>query len=310
MRRKIIREKFAGSMLGTAVGDALGAPIEGWGGSVEGKMVSGRYTDDTHMMIGVAESLIEKKKFDGKHMALTFMQNFYQEPWRGYGPGPPRVFRLIKKGEKWNRASENLYSGGSYGNGGAMRVAPIGLFFYDDPEMLYQVACNCARITHAHPLGMEGAALQALAVALATGYNGEAKPQGFLRELSEFIHSEVYRDKVDKIYRLLSKKGDKGTVVKELGNGIEAFNSVPSAIYSFLSNIDSFKEAVIYAVSLGGDTDTIGAMTGAIAGAYHGVKSIPGEWKDVLENKAKGRDYILDLACRLWKVKINLVDSS
>jgi len=306
MGKEILRKKFAGSMLAAAVGDALGAPTEGWEIVAGRKRIMGRYTDDTHMMIGVAESLIEKKGFDREHMALCFMQNFYQEPWRGYGPGPPRVFRLIKEGESWDKAAKKLYQGGSYGNGGAMRVAPVGLFYYDEPERLYQVACESSRITHAHPLGMEGAALQARAVALAVNGGEKFYPGDFLQKLKDFVRSDVYKEKIDKINLLLSKKEDKARVVKELGNGIEAFNSVPTAIYSFLSNVESLKKAVVYAISLGGDTDTIGAMTGAIAGAYHGVDEIPEEWKDILENKGKGRDYILFLAYKLWEIKINL----
>lgn len=83
-----------------------------------------------------------------------------------------------------------------------------------------------------------------------------------------------------------------------MGNGIEAFNSVPTAIYSFLSHFESFADAVIYAIGLGGDTDTIAAMTGAISGAYHGIKAIPKEWEERLENRA----YIETLAIRLWNV--------
>ena len=90
----MIKSKFIGSMLGSAVGDALGAFVEGfysvrigeWEKIVEEAEVL-RYTDDTHMMIGVAESLIEKRKFDGAHMAETFVKNYY-EPWRGYEPAP------------------------------------------------------------------------------------------------------------------------------------------------------------------------------------------------------------------------------
>ena len=74
---------------------------------------------------------------------------------------------------------------------------------------------------------------------------------------------------------------------------------MPAAVYSFLSHPNSFDEAVIYAISLGGDTDTIGAMTGAISGAYLGIESIPDRWKDKLEN----RSYIEDLAQKLWQLK-------
>jgi poly(ADP-ribose) glycohydrolase ARH3 len=74
---------------------------------------------------------------------------------------------------------------------------------------------------------------------------------------------------------------------------------VPTAIYSFLLHHDSFSKAVLYAISLGGDTDTIAAMTGAISGAYLGIESIPDSWKEKLEN----RPYIEQLARKLWSLK-------
>ncbi|VAX30325.1 hypothetical protein MNBD_NITROSPIRAE02-1339, partial [hydrothermal vent metagenome] len=176
-------------------------------------------------------------------------------------------------------------------NGAAMRVAPVGLFYYNDPEKLREISCQSSRITHSHPLGMEGAALQAYAVSLAI-----RKEQNFPDRLREFTRVDVYRKKMDVLEELLDKKEDRERVVRELGNGIEAFNSVPTAIFCFLAG-SSFKEALIYAVSLGGDTDTIGAMTGAIAGAWWGIDGIPPEWKENLEN----RDYIEGLGMRIWE---------
>ncbi len=91
------------------------------------------------MMIGVAESLIEDKGFNGKHMAYTFIKNF--DPSRGYGLGLPIVFRWISSGEAWDKVSEKLFGGeGSFGNGSAMRVAPIGCFYHDDPDKLRKIA--------------------------------------------------------------------------------------------------------------------------------------------------------------------------
>jgi len=307
MNRETLRSKFLGSLIGTAAGDALGASVEGWRmtaeGDVEALAESGLpliYTDDTHMAIGVAESLIAKRGFDGEHMMRTFIGNYKLEPFRGYGPGPPRIFRMIKGGEAWDRAAEKLYAGGSYGNGSAMRIAPVGVFYHDDPIALKQVACESSQITHAHELGKEGAALQAGAVALATG----AEPSSpfnridFLRGLSDFVEHEVYRQKLRSVERLSGER-DKVRVVLELGNGIEAFNSVPTAIYSFLTHPQSFAQAVIYAISLGGDTDTIAAMTGAISGAYLGIEAIPEAWRRRLEN----REYIEELAEKLWLIK-------
>ena len=294
-----LKSRFLGSLVGTAVGDSLGA-----GGK--------KYTDDTAMMIGIAESLIENKSFDADHMAQIFVRNYDAEPWRGYGPGPPRIFKLIKSGSSWKEAAENIYPGGSYGNGSAMRIAPIGLFYYDNPEKLREFACKSSKITHTHVLGIEGAVLQAYSVALAartepfilrsstTTENGDQRDKyDFLNKLRHFVEVDVYREKLKSMETLLKEAANQSDVIVELGNTVEAFNSVPVAIYSFLANL-GFKNALNYALSLGGDRDTISAMTGAIAGACYGMERIPKEWMDSLEN----RDYIEGLAEKLWQIKI------
>jgi len=291
-------------MVGSAIGDALGASFEGlWINklNIEEFSFHGRWTDDTHMMIGVAESLIANKGFNGEHMAWTFIRNWEREPWRGYGPGPPRVFRMIKSGVAWNEAAKQLYGGmGSYGNGAAMRVAPIGLLYYDDAEKLREAAYKSAEITHTHMLGKEGAAIQAYAVALAVKAESESfNPIDFLEKLIEFTRVDAYKEKLEKAKGLLNND-DKREIIRNLGNGVEALNSVPTAIYCFAKHHESYAKAVLYAISLGGDTDTIGAMTGAIAGAYHGIEVIPSVWVQKLER----RDYIERLADELWKLKM------
>jgi len=294
-------------MIGTAVGDALGAGFEGLQGFTEEHVHTVadrrrvlRYTDDTHMMIGVAESLIAKIGFNGEHMADRFVKNYNWEPFRGYGPGPPRIFASIQAGEAWDKASENLYPGGSYGNGAAMRIAPVGLFYYDDPQKLREVAYQSGHITHAHVLGKEGAALQAYTVGLATTMNPDSpfEREAFLTHLSDFAEQDIYREKLQRMESLWNEP-DRTKIATNLGNGIEAFNSVPAAIFSFLSHPTSFEKAVVYAIRLGGDTDTIGAMTGAISGAYLGLEAIPDKWSVKLENRL----YIEPLAKELWQLK-------
>ncbi len=294
-------------MIGTAVGDALGAGFEGLQGFTEEQVHTVaerrrvlRYTDDTHMMIGVAESLIAKIGFDGEHMADKFVKNYNWEPFRGYGPGPPRIFAAIQAGEAWDKASENLYPGGSYGNGAAMRIAPVGLFYYDDPQKLREVAYQSGHITHAHVLGKEGAALQAYAVGLATTMNPDSpfEREAFLTQLSDFAEQDIYKEKLQRMESLWNDP-DRTKIASNLGNGIEAFNSVPAAVFSFLTHPTSFEKAVVYAISLGGDTDTIGAMTGAISGAYLGLEAIPDKWSVKLENRL----YIEPLAKELWQRK-------
>jgi poly(ADP-ribose) glycohydrolase ARH3 len=302
-----LKSKFRGALLGTAVGDALGAPVEGrsmekvrsvYGEEKVWTMVNGRYTDDTEMMIGVAESLIRIRGFNGADMARTFIQNF--DVKRGYGPGSTGALRMIREGENWDTASKKLFGGeGSYGNGAAMRIAPVGLFYYDDTAALREAAYKSSMITHSHELGKEGAALQAFAVALAV----RGQKEGMLSELEAFVQNSVYKEKIRLIGLLLEKAPPtKKEVIAKLGNGMAAFNSVPTAIHSFL-HAGSFEEGVVSAVSLGGDTDTIGAMSGAISGAYYGDSAIPREWVKQLEAGEKGKSYIRMLAEKLYNSK-------
>jgi len=306
VHREELRLKFLGCLLGTAIGDALGAWREGrrMSRSEDIVFLAERleqliYTDDTHMTIGVAESLIESRGFDGEHMAQTFIKNYDAEPWRGYGPGPPRIFRMIKDGEAWYSAANRLYRGGSFGNGSAMRVAPVGLLYSRNLEKLREIAYQSSSITHSHELAREGAALQACAVALAvnTPSHGDIDKEAFLSKLQNFIQNQLYQEKLARIGELLGEQ-DKAKVIAVLGNGIEAPKSVPTAIYCFLMQPQSYEDTVIYAISLGGDTDTIAAMAGAISGAYLGIEAIPPEWQAKLENK----EYIESLAEKLWQL--------
>lgn len=203
--------RFVSCIVGSAIGDALGSSLEGFRSrdvNLKDLPFFGRWTDDTHMMIGVAESLVANRGFNGEHMAWTFVKNWEEEPWRGYGPGPPRVLRMIKLGVPWERAAGLLYGGaGSFGNGAAMRVAPVDLLYHDDPDKLRAVAYASAEITHTHELGKEEAAIQAFAVALAV----EAEPQsfeatGFLKKLREFTENRVYRKNWKGLRRCWTKK--------------------------------------------------------------------------------------------------------
>jgi len=296
--------------MGTFVGDALGRPVEGWSSrmiqTVHGLLVEmgqGTYTDDTEMMIGIMESLVERPRFDPAHTGGKFLANF--NPHRGYGGRIYGVMDELRCGTAWNKAGTD-----SWGNGGAMRIAPIGFFFYDAPGRLEEAARNCTLITHRHALGVAGALAQARAVGLATlkGIRGEAL------EASEFVDivletvtpvSEEMAGAlrmVKGITRGRELKETIGRIVSCFGCDVSALGAVPPALACFLLT-RSFRESVVVAVNCGGDTDTIGAMAGAIAGAYYGYSQIPSEWLDPLENGPKGRDYVLSLAERLAEIK-------
>lgn len=306
MNQSVLKSKFVGALIGTAVGDAIGMPYEGLTPQEinarctlplemhDGRLPKGSYTDDTELAIGIAESIIANKGLvDKNHILQRFIENFDRK--RGYGFGTMTI--LQKRAN-----AKTLFGTGSYGNGAAMRIAPISLVYYDTPTNLYEAAAKCSEITHAHVLGIEGAQIQAHAIAIAlrsiqSTHSLEATE--FVNEILGIAKHDVYKQKLHKILNLLNEKSDHQLVIDELGNGVEAFNSVPSAVYSFLSNLNSFEDAVTYAVCLGKDTDTIAAMTGAIAGAYLGVEAIPSEWIACLENK----DYIKNLAERVFNLK-------
>jgi poly(ADP-ribose) glycohydrolase ARH3 len=330
-----LRDRFAGAILGTMVGDAIGAPIEGWDaprlnaalealpelpraerelqisvfGLITGADVppgSAYYTDDTQMTFGVAESLIAYPEFDPADMAQRFVANF--QPQRGYGPGAYGVLSALKAGAAWDEPAQNLFGGqGSFGNGAAMRAAPIGLLYCDNLPRLRRVADVSSTITHTHVLGRQGAVIQASAVALALCFDGEENdfaPLTFLEEVKTVVGplEAWYDDGLEDVRTLLFYPPDLLTAAETLVCNIEAHLSVPAALYAFLAHWDSFPEAVQFAVRLGGDTDTIGAMCGAIAGAFHGASAIPPNWLDALENGAKGRDYARQLADELFTV--------
>lgn len=245
-----------------------------------------RWTDDTHMTIGVAESLIACDGFDGTDMARRFVDHYDAQPWRGYGPGPPIVFDQIRGGARWDEPAAELFDGqGSFGNGAAMRAAPVGVFAAHDLAATARIARDTARITHAHERGMDGAAIQACAVAwlvTVTPTPHWLTALALMDELRAVAHTDALRSKLQDVERL-SRQASPARAVRVLGNGIAAEEAVPAALFAFIRHIGSFTDAVTQAVRLGGDTDTIAAMTGALAGAFSGASAIPAAWRTRLE---------------------------
>jgi poly(ADP-ribose) glycohydrolase ARH3 len=245
------------------------------------------------------ETLVEKGEFDPAVCATKFQQNF--EPWRGYGRRIWGVMESIRQGIPWNQVGTD-----SFGNGGAMRIAPIGLFYYRDLQALKENAILSARITHNHPEGLAGAVAQATAVGLALLHglsNDRIEAERFVDRISAQVSDldQGFAESLDGIKSISASctSHPNGSLVKIIealtaryGLSLRAIESVPAAIGAFVLT-HSFREAVILAVNLGGDTDTIGAMAGAIAGAYYGHDQIPQEWLNPLENEAKGRDYVI-----------------
>lgn len=300
----ILKERFKGCLMGLAVGDALGGKFEAQSAdSIRARFPSAEqliaypqeeiwYTDDTQMAIGVCEALIERGEIVEEVLCRTFVANYL--PSRGYGRGTRAVLDAMEQGHDYRQAAEQHFPGGSFGNGAAMRVAPVGLVFHNDRLRLWTQARLSALPTHHHPLGIEGAQLLALGVALCTGMEQFDRPN-FFTALLNACESAEYRDKIKVAERVQSPNDLAG-----LGNRIEALYSVPTAIASFALTPESFEATISNVILLGGDTDTLAAMAGALSGAYLGMSRLPARLVSFLESSPKGGAYIQQLAEQLF----------
>jgi poly(ADP-ribose) glycohydrolase ARH3 len=301
-----LKEKYLGGMIGSALGDAIGelafryrtendlrARLE--------QLNELRYTDDTAMSIGLAESIITKGDIDQQDLGDTFRRNFLREPWRGYASGPPTIFSIVERyGATYREAAESLFgSEGSLGNGAAMRIISVGLFFHNSAD-LDEKACLSASVTHAHPVGMDGAAVQAKAVALAVNMDPKESfsSNAFIDTLIEFAKTPEIKEKMQLVKRLISENTAPSNAADQVGRTVSVHESMPFAIFSFLRHPKYFEDCLFCAILNGGDRDTLGAMACAVSGAYLGIEYIPQVWLEKLEN----RSYIEDLALRLSEI--------
>lgn len=305
-------DKCIGTLLGTAVGDILGAGVEGYSREdifktyreVRNFLHSGReygcYTDDTEMTLALAQSILECKGVDAEHCAGSYI-SFYN-PWRGYGAGTHAALNALSRGVDSKKTGYLMFDGGSFGNGGAMRIAPVGLVYCnEDDKKLKKAVYDAVRCTHVHPEGIDGALVQAKAAALLTNIHdpGDFEQGAFLDTLCNISTCAVMKMKIMYLKNVLKKEISDAPAIDYLGNGIRASETVSCALLAAVRYFQEPEEAVIKGVNFGGDTDTIGAMTGALMGALHGKDWIPRRWLDNMENEENGKDYIVKLASGL-----------
>jgi poly(ADP-ribose) glycohydrolase ARH3 len=299
-RRHEADDRARGALLGTFVGDALGMPYEGAPRRSipavlemeDARLGRGTYTDDTQMTIALAESLLRCDVVEENDLARTFLMRCDRR--RGYGAGTLQVLELWQRGEPVERAAQRVFGGaGSFGNGAAMRVAPVAVRFAGDAALLATQATRSARITHAHPLGVDGAVVQAAAVGAALAEEDPleaaigASRTGEMRERLLALKD-----------RTVAGASPEALAGRARRIGSSAHESVPVAVAAGARAKD-FEEAVTVAIRCGGDTDTVGAMAGAIAGARFGAASIPARWLEALEDGEHGRRHVARLASEL-----------
>jgi hypothetical protein len=165
---------------GLATGDALGESYSYGHQGVRDRLVVPldsiglrRYTDDTEMASAVLEVLVRLRGIDEDVLAWQFRRRFKRDAERGYGKMTRRWLEQTLAGEDWRQVTARAFGGGSFGNGSAMRVAPVGAYFFDDLDKTVTMATASANVTHAHPEGIAGAVAVAVATAVAVRGRGE-----------------------------------------------------------------------------------------------------------------------------------------
>lgn len=312
--RMLLKERIAGVIIGTAVGDALGYPAELLSMDMIKKM-HGRvddflhhppkYTEDTQLMRAVAEGLLRARNWDNLNVAAEeIVEEFiawanYAETVRAPGALCLRGCQNLKNGVYWRNAGKDNGSG----CGAAMRAMAYGVWF-DVPLRAAEWAAEHALMTHDKPEAQaSAAAVAAIVSALCEEYEpveavvlGEEVAKRYDANTANMIRDA--RALVDK-----TKGQDptvKGCVLQEVldrwrgWNGSEA---VAASVFCFLLIPRDYREAVLSAVNSPGDSDSLGAITGAFSGAFLGLQAIPTRWRIEIEKT----DQLHTLAYRIYK---------
>jgi len=287
------------SLKGLSIGDAFGESFFGKQDEMlqyiqTRKMpeTTWEFTDDTVMAIAVFEQLEKNSTIIQDELAKAFVENHDKDINRGYGATARRILREIGEGGDWKTISKGVFEGmGSMGNGAAMRVSPIGAYYFDDLEKVKTLATQSAEITHANIEGITGAIAVAVATTIATRIKINQQnihPQQFIERVVNELPDSDTKSKIKKSLSIPYNYHIE-TVKSILGNGskIMAQDTVPFCIWCAAHNLNDFEAALWKAVSILGDRDTICAIVGGIA--IMSTEKIPDTWVDAIEDFEKSQ---------------------
>jgi ADP-ribosylglycohydrolase len=281
------------SLEGLATGDAFGETLFRYRSQVR-TMAEARtpapgpwpWTDDTAMAISIVEELEQHAAIDQDALATRFGRRYRAEPARGYGGGAHRLLERISNGDPWKPAARAMFGAtGSYGNGSAMRVAPIGAWFADDLDAVVVQASRSAEVTHAHPEGEAGAIAVAVAAALAwRTRTGRWDGPDFLAAVIERTPTSETRSGIERAAQLpAGTSPEDAAAILGCGHRVSAQDTVPFSLWCVAQDPDDF-EGTLWTTGRGlGDVDTTCAMVGGITVLRTGADAIPRAWLDARE---------------------------
>jgi ADP-ribosylglycohydrolase len=242
------------------------------------------WTDDTHMTLSIVEVLQEYGYIHQDALAQAFARRFVEEPWRGYGGGAMQLLNQVNQGDDWRAVAPTLFQGGSYGNGAAMRAAPIGGYYAGDPARAAHEGCRSAEITHAHPEGQAGAMAVSAAAAIAaqpTHPTGSA----YLKSVLPFVPLGLVYTGIEQAIDITS---DAHVEAIQLGTGkrVSAQDTVPYCLWCAAHHLDDYETSMWITAAGLGDRDTTCAIVGGIVVLSAG--QVPLEWVERREPLPEG----------------------
>ncbi|WUH90519.1 ADP-ribosylglycohydrolase family protein [Streptomyces sp. NBC_00433] len=264
------------SLRGLAVGDALGSQFfvpAHYSALQSGELPPGtwQWTDDTEMACSVLAVLARHGRIDQDALALSFAEHHDFD--RGYGPAVNRMMRLVRQeGADWRELAAGLFNGqGSWGNGAAMRVAPLGAWYAGDPVQASHQAEISAYTTHQHREAVAGAMAVAAAAALAADPAGPQDPSELLGAVLDIVPRSAVQAGIRRARDMLDY-ADVATVAAVLGCGrrTSAHDTVPFALWSAARHLGNYEQAFWTTAKAGGDVDTTCAIVGGIVAARPG----------------------------------------
>ncbi len=300
MDDRALTSRFVGTIVGFAIGDAMGMPAEFlsrdqirryYGKPITGFikahpghacdfLPAGSYTDNTQMMLATAESLIEHKRLDPARVADALLAWYLNTvPHRAPMRANVRACKHLSTGRAWTRSG--VFSSGC---GGAVRTPPIGLHFFNDGASLARAALDACTITHTDPRAKAAAVAVACLTARLVQATDRCSPGDQVMETADRVTS-IDADMaamlrwVTQITHLPPEEA-----LFEIGTSSDALEAIPAAVYCFLKHPRNYQGAVCAAVNGGDAADSIAALAGGMVGAYAGIDAIPKQWLGEVEN--------------------------
>ncbi|MFF9217257.1 ADP-ribosylglycohydrolase family protein [Streptomyces viridosporus] len=281
-------DRALASLRGLSVGDALGSqffvPVN-YPLLKRRELPDGpwQWTDDTEMACSVVAVLATHHRIDQDALARSFAE--HQDFDRGYGPAVGRLLRLVREGGDWRELAAALFDGrGSWGNGAAMRIAPLGAWYADDPEQATHQAEISAYPTHQHREAVVGAMAVAAAAALAAAPGGPPGAEALLDGVIALVPTRSAVGAGLRRARDMLDYGDAATVAAVLGCGrrTTAHDTVPFALWSAARALGDYERAFWTTAQVGGDVDTTCAIVGGVVAAGK-AGAPPAEWAGRVE---------------------------